>query len=492
MQILRNITLCACLSLATAFTLSAKGNQPVSEVDTSLNSSEKYVLRVDGKPFYMTNVQLRLDKLKGYEGWDDTALEAVVRQAAEDGFNTVSLPLFWREVEPKKDKFDWTILDQYLDWCHKYGLKAELLWFSWSSGGRIQWLTRNRQTPESDWTLRDPDYVCSKNGTSEYKIIRTEDPWTLDWHDPALRERDRYVLGKVMEHVAEWDKAHGNPHTVIGVQIGNEVHGHEYDLSADDAVDYCSYVAEAVKQSHYKVWTRMNCVSWMTRSRIEANEKKRANGGTNIDFVGIDIYGTDADKVFGDMDGQMPPMGTNYSMIMEIDAKDPRTPFYQMAALAGDKAFDYYNYAVVDGNSLYEQGEGMTLKERPQINYVRQRNKILNLANQDIAIKSHSKSLYVYNRRGEEKVAGETGLKGIAYTSEDAYSQAIAILHSPKEIVLLSTGKGSFMLPDAMKVKKATYGFFDGKNHWLQSGDIKVSGNKVEMPESSAIMITIN
>ena len=37
---------------------------PISFVDTSLENAEKYVLKVDGKPFYMTNVQLRLDKLR--------------------------------------------------------------------------------------------------------------------------------------------------------------------------------------------------------------------------------------------------------------------------------------------------------------------------------------------------------------------------------------------------------------------------------------------
>ena len=119
-------------------TLDASGEtKQVSYVDTSLKDAEKFVLKVDDRPFYMTNVQLRLDKLRGYEGWSDDALESVVRQAASDGFNTVSIPLFWREVEPEKNRFDWAILDQYLDWCHKYGLKMELLWFSFSSGGRI-------------------------------------------------------------------------------------------------------------------------------------------------------------------------------------------------------------------------------------------------------------------------------------------------------------------------------------------------------------------
>jgi hypothetical protein len=35
----------------------------VSYVDTSLEGSQKYVLRVDGKPFYMTNIQTREDSI---------------------------------------------------------------------------------------------------------------------------------------------------------------------------------------------------------------------------------------------------------------------------------------------------------------------------------------------------------------------------------------------------------------------------------------------
>lgn len=465
--------------------------KPVSYVDTSLKDAEKFVLKVDDRPFYMTNVQLRLDKLRGYEGWSDDALESVVRQAASDGFNTVSIPLFWREVEPEKNRFDWVILDQYLDWCHKYGLKMELLWFSFSSGGRIQWLIRNNNVYETDWTLRVPDYVCDTNGNSEFTIRRTEDPWTLDWNDTKLRDRDRYVLSKVMSHVAEWDKNHGNPHTVIGVQLGNEAHGHEHDISAETIVDYTSILGSAVKESDYPVWTRMNCVCWMTRDRLVANESKRLNGGTNIDFVGIDIYGTDAEKVFGDMDGQLPHMGKNYTMIMEIDAKDPRTPFYQMTAIAGNKAFDYYNYAVVDGNSLYEDGGNMTLKERPQIIYVRQRNKLINDANHLIATKAHGESLYVYNRLGNESVSDEPGLNGITYTSLSPYSQAMAIQNSDNEIILQSTGNGSFNLPYDMKIKNISSGRFDDSGRWITAKAIDLNGNKIEIEEASTIKIKL-
>src|SRR5579884_348600 len=86
----------------------------ISCVDSSLNGPQKYLLRVDGKPFYMTEIQIRLDKLRYWWGWNAAARDAIVARAAEDGFNTVSIPIHWYEVEPKKDKFDWTILDEYL------------------------------------------------------------------------------------------------------------------------------------------------------------------------------------------------------------------------------------------------------------------------------------------------------------------------------------------------------------------------------------------
>ncbi len=460
----------------------------ISWVDTSLNGSEKFVLRVDGKPFYMTSVQVRLDKLKGYLGWDNAALEAVVRQAADDGFNSISLPICWRDVEPEKNKFDWTTLDTYMNWCKKYHIKMELLWFSWSSGGRIQWLTKNSQTSVKE--LRVPDYVCSKEGTSEFTILRKTDPWTLDWQDKDLRNRDKYVLAQVMKHIADWNASNGNPQTVIGVQLGNEPHGHEQEVSPAQIIDYYHHVGAAVKESEYMVWTRVNCVSWMTPRYITANEEKRTNGGTNIDFVGIDVYGTTAQSVRGNFNGQMPRTGKNYEMIMEIDAKDPKSPIYQLAALSGNKAFNYYNMAAVDGNDLYTNKETI-LVERPHISDVRKRNKILNLANEDIATKAHKKGLYVYNYDGTIVNREEAGIDGISFKASFSRAQAIGIRHSESEYVLLSTDTGRFIIPDSIEMVSASKGYFDKENKWVKEQELSFSKNQIDMPATSAVLITI-
>ena len=458
--------------------------QTVSTVDLSLQGSEKYVLRIDGKPYYGTEIQVRPDKLRGYIGWSESEIEAAFKRAADDGFATLSVPIFWREVEPEKNHFDWRILDEYLGWCKKYGVKMELLWFSWSSGGRVQYLWNYN----GKQVIRTPDYVCSAEGTSEYNMLRTQWEYSLDWRDTALRDRDTYVLGRVMEHVALWDANNGSPHTVIGVQLGNEARSHGGNsATAAEIIDYYNHVGSAVKNSSYVVWTRLNCVSGETNGRTNANESKRSNGGTNIDFVGVDIYGTGADRVKGNLDGNLGENGKNFRMIMEIDAKDSNSPIYQLAALAGDKAFDYYNLGPVDGNGLYSN-DGHRLAERSHVTLVRQRNKILRMANQDIALRKQGIGLYVYNYAGNS-TSSESGLAGISFTPDKSNTQAIAVRHNSSQIALLSTAGGTFSIPASLGATSAESGYFDSSNHWVKGSDINIDDNKVVMPETSCVLV---
>lgn len=449
-------------------------SQTISTVDLSLDGSEKFVLRVDGKPFYMTNIQVRLDKLYGYQGWDDSALESVLEKAADDGFNTVSIPVHWVEIEPKKDFFDWQILDKFMTWCMKYNIRMELLWFSWSSGGRVQYLWNwNGRTQ-----LRTPDYVCSLDGHSDYNMLHSSMEYSLDWRDTRLRDREAYVVGQMMEHIAVWEANNGQPHTVIGIQLGNEARGHyENSASSSEIIEYYNVVGDAVKASKHRVWTRLNCVCNETAGRTAANEKRRRNGGTSIDFVGVDIYGTSASAVKGNLSGYLDATGQNYRMIMECGAKDSNSPIYQMAALAGDKAFDYYNYCVVDGNALYSN-DGTTLVERSHVGEVRQRNKILNLANQDIALRSHGKGLYVYNYAGNS-VSPETGLAGISFTPYENRTQAIAVRHTDDSILLLPTSSGQFSIPASLGIVRVAEGYMDGENQWVETGTATMHGNTI-------------
>ena len=471
------------IALAAMAVACMSSKAQVSRVDTSLDGSEKFVLRVDDKPFYMTNVQVRLDKMKANNGFAAANREEAIKVCAEHYFNTVSIPIHWREVEPTKDNFDWTILDEYMGYCLKYGIKMEVLWFSWSSGGTVQYLNSSQ--------LRTPDYVCSKTGTSEFNVIVNTDPWELDWYDDSLMNRETVVVDSIIHHISAWDKANGNPHTVIGMQMGNEPKGYTQSVSSDRIIRYYSNVASVIKQSDYSIWTRINCVTGQTNANIQANEALRnTEEGTNIDFVGIDIYGTTCDKILGDCGGQFKKYGKNYMMIMESGAELADASHYMWSALRGGKAYDHYDFAGVDKHGLFDLN-GTTITEHgTYVTDIANNNHALQLANQDVALKAQGKSMYVYNYNGQGNGA-ETGLDGISFTPWAYYSHALAVRHSENEYVLVSAARGTFTIPYSISVESISSGYFDENNEWVKESDIALNTTmSYTVKKCTALLVT--
>ena len=440
-----------------------KNQQIISYVDTSLDGSQKYVLRVDGQPYYMTNIQVRLDLMRHSEKWPAQTREAIVAQAAADGFNTLSIPIHWYEVEPDKDRFDWEILDEYLGYINKYNIKMEMLWFGTNSGGHTQWLSRSKTEPVH---LRIPDYVLhaptygapswdarQEDGftqtTSEFNIRRDMSNYTLDLADTRLRDRETYVLGKVMAHIAEWDKANGAKHPVIGVQIGNEVRGMYLPYDNTLLNNYLSHVAGAVKNSEYVVWTRVNCVFMDVFGRIFENERLRNTpAGTNLDFIGIDTYShhyPTAEDFVASMRTNLPYAGKNFRMIMETNSNRPYSAQMHLAALAGNNAFDYYEIS-----GLYKRDGNGVKAYAKHIEDIRLVNKILTSSSSDIALNAHGYGLFVHNWQGNKSDV-TTSNAGITFEPYFPTSQGISILRSKNEIVLMTTKGGIFTIPKTMK-----------------------------------------
>lgn len=468
----------------------------VSYVDTSLNGSQKFTLRVDGKPFYMTNVQVRLDKLRYAWGWDAVAREAILARAAANGFNTVSLPIHWYEVEPAKDKFQWDILDEYLSVAQKHGLRVELLWFGQNSGGHVQWLGDPKKDPVH---LRVPDYVLyspapqSTETTSDYNIRREMSAYSLDLADDNLKEREAYVLAKVMDHIADWDAAHGAKRTVIGVQLGNEVAGIKVQFPASLVISYMSHVGESVKKSRYSTWTRLNCVYTHVVNRVAANETLRADGGTNIDFVGVDTYRHHfrTDRQFIEsMRTNVPETGKNYKMVMEANGSIAISAILPVAALAGNSAFAYYEMIGPDNYGLYERDGEMGFKPRGSyIEDVRTVNRLFVGAMTDLALNASGAGLFVHNWTGD-LITPTSSPDGIIFTPASADSQAISIRRGRNELVLLNTKGGTFGLPGSLKFRKASRGYFDGDNRWVEQGAISITNSSISPPPGTIVRLT--
>jgi len=470
---------------------SSAGAVTVSNVATSLANSQKYYLVVDGKPAYQTSVQIRLDKLRYYWNFDATARDAVVARAAADGFNTIVVPIHWYEVEPAKDTFSWTILDEYMALASKYNLKLEILWMGQNSGGHVQWLGDPAVNPIH---LRVPDYVLyspspsSTATTSDYSVRRDMSAYTLDLADNNLKAREKYVVSQLMNHVAIWDAgSNAGKHTLVGIQIDNEVRGYNnLTFPTSLIISYMSDVAAAVKESPYVIWTRMNCVSSDTNSRISTNEAQRTASGTNIDFIGTDLYGINSTTV----QTILPYQGANYRMIMESGAEVSTAAIFQMAALSGNNGYRHYDMLGPDGHGLYDRsGSTGFVQHGAYVNDVRTLNKLINSDIQDIAVKSNGYGLFVHNWAGNS-AAATTGVEGIAYTPASTTSQGISISRSNTEIVLMSTKGGTFTYPSTLGVNGASQGYFDSNNTWVNKGTVAYGSTSITLAAGQTVRLT--
>lgn len=457
----------------------------ISYVDTSLSGSQKFVLRVGGNPYFLASIQVRLDKLRYWWNWSAAMRDGIIGQASSDGFNTVSIPIHWYEVEPSKDNFDWTILDEYLGLVNKHNLKMELLWFSQNSGGTVQWLGSST-TPVH---LRTPDYVLyspsygSSATTSDYTIDRSYNNYTLDVTDASLLAREVYVLGEVMAHIASWDSANGSIHPVIGVQVGNEVGG---PATTAEILSYYNSVAGAVKNSSYSVWTRMNCVEGTETARINSNEALRPN--TNIDFIGVDLYGQSTQNI----QTGMPTIGENFKMIMEAGADASNAGLLPCAALSGDTAFNYYDMIGPDGHGLYDPSGSSWTPHGSYISLVRTVNTVLRRAKHDLSTNKKqvaSTGLYVHNYRGDS-TATTPGVAGVTFTPAIATSQGISVVRSSSEILVINMQGGVFNYPSSLGINGASQGYFDNNNNWVNEGNVSYSSTQITPPTATVVRLT--
>lgn len=278
-----------------------------------------------------------------------------------------------------------------------------------------------------------------------------------------------------MKHISEWDKANGNKHPIIGVQINNEAIGQKGLFANSEVISYLSKVASAVKQSDYVVWTRANCVYWNVMARVYGNEERRiSKEGTNLDFMGIDTYrhhfSSDTSFV-ASMRYNMPYVGKNFRMIMETNTNVPYAAQMHLAALSGNSAFDFYSI-----ESLYGRDGDMVKPLVAYLEDIRLVNKILSSDRVDLAINAHGYGLFVHNWEGGNSTPSVSNA-GIVFEPNYPTSQGISILRSNTELVLMSSKGGRFTLPDGIDVLSASKGYFDDNNCWVNEGEVLLSSS---------------
>ena len=467
----------------------------VSYVDTSLSSYDKPVLMVDGAPFFHSGLQFRYEKHKITYGWTDAQLEPVLRMASEDGFSLVNMSIWWSQVEPSKDTFDWTELDRYINLCKKYDLKLELLWFGHDSGGSS--IGQGPRLPT--YVTTDYQWVVDSTGT----VVTNGGKSLLDKTDPRLLAREKYVLGQVMAHLAASDTTH----TLVGVQILNEPNvssvwgkqvGRSYstystqlwndggytDLAQfrrDVLLDYVSELGRTVKESSHSVWTRCNVIG--DAIPVAENEARRQQGTVYLDFFGGDPYTENQDTLYNYGLTSVFAQGRNLRMIMETFAGAALSDVLKFNGIAGNAVFNMY--AAVDPDSstgssnygLYNFDPTTKIVTRKAVSLrVAALNRLLNKIHRDLAtratVEAGGSTLQTFNRKATASVDITKTLGGlnIGFTTV-SNAQGFAVRRGPAEFALAGTAQATFTLPGTIGVVRSVEtGYYDATDKWVKAG----------------------
>jgi len=170
-------------------------------------------LIVDGKPFLLLAGELGNNTATNLDYLNSKWPKLVATR-----LNTVLAAVSWAQIEPAEGKFDFSVLDGVIQGARSHNLRLVLLWFgSWKNGC---------STYAPTWVKRD-DKRFPRVQTKDGRSIEVLTPFS-----PENREADARAFAALMKHVKAVD---GQSHTVIMVQVENEVFGRDRSALATAA-----------------------------------------------------------------------------------------------------------------------------------------------------------------------------------------------------------------------------------------------------------------
>jgi beta-galactosidase len=165
---------------------------PPSDVQQHRFQAANGKFTLDGQPFQIIAGEMHPARIP-YQFWEDR-----IKRARAMGLNTVSLYVFWNQVEPAEGKFNFqgnNDIRRFIQLCQQNGL----------------WVV-----------MRPGPYACAETDFGGYPA------WLLKHHDlklrsddPAFLEFNRQYLKALHDQVGDLQITHGGP--IIMVQMENEL-----------------------------------------------------------------------------------------------------------------------------------------------------------------------------------------------------------------------------------------------------------------------------
>ena len=172
-----------------------KDNHPIPHI---VKQDGRYALFVDGAPYLMLGAQIN-----NSSAWP--AMLPKVWPAIEAiHANTVEMPVYWEQMEPREGHFDFTVVDTLLAQAREHHVHLVMLWFgTWKNGSSHYMPLWLRNSPE-----RSP-HVIGANG----RAVDSPSPYSAE-----TLGADVNAFTALMNHL----KVNDRQRTVLMVQVENE------------------------------------------------------------------------------------------------------------------------------------------------------------------------------------------------------------------------------------------------------------------------------
>ena len=166
------------------------------EMPRMAHQDGRYALMVDGKPYLMLGAQV-----SNSSGWPEK-LQALWPMAAAMHVNTLEVPVYWEQLEPREGKFDDSVVDNVVEQARAHHVRLILLWFATWKNGKMHYA---------------PEWV--KSDTKRFPRMITPAGLPIDVlspNSPANYNADAAAFAHLMAHLRQID---GTQHTVIMMTV---------------------------------------------------------------------------------------------------------------------------------------------------------------------------------------------------------------------------------------------------------------------------------